>query len=1428
MQKLITTILLATLSLSMFTMSSFAQATGGNGQVYMSSCPSLDIDGDGQVQPYVDGILLNRLLNSYILDANLLNGVTIGSGAVRTTVAQMKSFVDANNTRYDFDGDGRVLAGIDGLLAIRYELGITESAMTSGITTNASPSTIIERIKAVCAMPAAVPTSTTVDPKAELTANTYKCSNATGYRLSFNNSGSKVIVSEGYNQKFLYDAKTQLGMTNSSNSQFDYDNNGKIASTDISYVELRLSSQNTFAETFSGAATLSSGPGQYTLECFGPMGTMPSTSSYVVDLISQTPVAQNPTGTLTASSFVCYNSTGYRLSYINAGAKTIMSQGYNQKFVNDSASLTGTLSLTTLNSHFDMNNSGGINATDVALARASLTSTLVTPEIFVGYMSLTNPNTYTLECFGPLGTTPATSSYAPVDTTVCSTDYTPVCGQPKSSCSSKLQSCTQQLPETYRNTCELNKAGATFISSGVCGGDDTTKGVQVSLAPTQPNQVLLGGSANPMQKLADFVFNGTGVVTDIKLIRTGVSTNQTLTNVYLTDPSVTGTTNTLLGNTTVQNDGTIYFKNTSGLFSLQNSNKTISVKAEIASGHVGESVGVSLQGYALSNNSLTTTQLIGPNLAISGGVTNYCPTGKFTNADCICPNGQTPTAVVTATYGIQQYTCETATTMCTAVYKPVCGRARNSCDGLDVNSALACRPAPDSYTTYSNRCELDRAGAVYVSEGVCGGDDTTKGIQVSLAPNQPTGILSGVGVVIAKFQFSGTGEVASVDLMRTGVSSDDTLTNISVTDDAGNDLSGTPSQFTKSNGLGVAKINQVKYLFSLNGSTKTIFIKADVNKTSSSVGVSLIKFGVNTPSSFNGLTTSVNVSSPLLPTLLTNVRSCAYPNALQFAEYCMCPSGQMSTALPVNAPGYSAFSCNASTTCSTNYAPVCGRAKNSCDGRDPNSNTACRPTPNVYTTYSNRCELDKAGAVYVSEGACDLNTSTATTTLTASTPNPTTGAVSLTWKSLINAPVSLTIICPQVNGIGFKTDKGYGVNCGSGDVWAWTNTLGDSILITPTGVTPVTVTFVLSVAVPWGTLIAPDVKKVTVTFPVPNTQSACPTGTFTNADCVCPNGQGPNSLPSGTRIQMFTCGAVTPVKNYCPTGNFYESSCTCPLGTTMQTINTTNCSGSLFMCPKAATTYSCVATPGYETPPYVPTIPGNPTPTVCIEPTVNVGVGSRGSAVTTLQTFLNDRGYLTNNPTGYFGQATRAAVIKFQGENGINTTGFVGQLTRSLVKVKSCEQLIPIPTDPIQPTPVQASATSDTGANKSILTTTSFNSVTNTITSTTTEVINPVSSTPVSSIKVVADNSNAFTINSVSVDSTNSFTMNFTASNMNFADSYAVQVIYKDITKTCTLASFVPVANNPYKMIRTSDSVCKNTGLKLGNLADIGYIRIGQ
>lgn len=56
-------------------------------------------------------------------------------------------------------------------------------------------------------------------------------------------------------------------------------------------------------------------------------------------------------------------------------------------------------------------------------------------------------------------------------------------------------------------------------------------------------------------------------------------------------------------------------------------------------------------------------------------------------------------------------------------------------------------------------------------------------------------------------------------------------------------------------------------------------------------------------------------------------------------------------------------------------------------------------------------------------------------------------------------------------------------------------------------------------------------------------------------------------------------------------------------------------------------------------------------------------VGSNGKEVTAIQQKLKERGLFNDGVTGYYGQATKTAVMKFQKQQGISQTGIAGPAT---------------------------------------------------------------------------------------------------------------------------------------------------------------------
>ncbi len=152
--------------------------------------------------------------------------------------------------------------------------------------------------------------------------------------------------------------------------------------------------------------------------------------------------------------------------------------------------------------------------------------------------------------------------------------------------------------------------------------------VSAALSMSQPSGMIVTGQAGA--RLADITFTGNGTVTSVQLQRIGVSTDSTLSNVYLYDG------NTRISDAaSVVTGGYVNFNSTTGLFSV-NGTRTITVRADIASGITGaQTVGVKLNSLTAGGSVSTFSNVVGNTLSI-GSVTTaavqFSATGLGTNA----------------------------------------------------------------------------------------------------------------------------------------------------------------------------------------------------------------------------------------------------------------------------------------------------------------------------------------------------------------------------------------------------------------------------------------------------------------------------------------------------------------------------------------------------------------------------------------------------------------------------------------------------------------------------------------------------------------------------------------------------------------------------------------------------------------------------
>lgn len=110
----------------------------------------------------------------------------------------------------------------------------------------------------------------------------------------------------------------------------------------------------------------------------------------------------------------------------------------------------------------------------------------------------------------------------------------------------------------------------------------------------------------------------------------------------------------------------------------------------------------------------------------------------------------------------------------------------------------------------------------------------------------------------------------------------------------------------------------------------------------------------------------------------------------------------------------------------------------------------------------------------------------------------------------------------------------------------------------------------------------------------------------------------------------------------------------------------------------------------------------------CVEIPITLRFGSRDAStnhVANLQAFLVSKGYLSDTPTGFYGNKTVAAVKEFQKANKIESTGIAGPLTRAKIRemVPSCSQIVTVTTQVINNGNSSTAITTETVTTNSIV-----------------------------------------------------------------------------------------------------------------------------
>ena len=97
----------------------------------------IDIDGNGSVDALTDGLLIERWLSG--LTGIALTNTAIGTGATRITPADITAYLTALRPVLDVDGNGQFDAATDGLLIVRYLLGLRGDALIAGAVMGGAP-----------------------------------------------------------------------------------------------------------------------------------------------------------------------------------------------------------------------------------------------------------------------------------------------------------------------------------------------------------------------------------------------------------------------------------------------------------------------------------------------------------------------------------------------------------------------------------------------------------------------------------------------------------------------------------------------------------------------------------------------------------------------------------------------------------------------------------------------------------------------------------------------------------------------------------------------------------------------------------------------------------------------------------------------------------------------------------------------------------------------------------------------------------------------------------------------------------------------------------------------------------------------------------------------------------------------------------------
>ena len=109
----------------------------------------LDVDDDGLTLPLTDALLILRYVFGF-RDSTLITGA-VGAGAERDTAPEIEAYIATILGSLDIDGNGSVEPLSDGLLILRYLFGFRDATLITGAIGSGATRTTAPEIEAYLA-----------------------------------------------------------------------------------------------------------------------------------------------------------------------------------------------------------------------------------------------------------------------------------------------------------------------------------------------------------------------------------------------------------------------------------------------------------------------------------------------------------------------------------------------------------------------------------------------------------------------------------------------------------------------------------------------------------------------------------------------------------------------------------------------------------------------------------------------------------------------------------------------------------------------------------------------------------------------------------------------------------------------------------------------------------------------------------------------------------------------------------------------------------------------------------------------------------------------------------------------------------------------------------------------------------------------------